>query len=53
MATLAGKGFSPDYVAIRRAMNLEAPDRDTDQLVVLAAVRLGSARLIDNLVVDV
>jgi pantoate--beta-alanine ligase len=53
MATLAGKGFSPDYVAIRRAMNLEAPDRDTDQLVVLAAARLGSARLIDNLVVDV
>jgi pantoate--beta-alanine ligase len=53
MATLTGKGFSPDYVAIRRAVNLEAPDRDTDQLVVLAAVRLGSARLIDNLVVDV
>jgi pantoate--beta-alanine ligase len=53
MATLAGRGFSPDYVAIRRAVNLEAPDRDTDQLVVLAAVRLGSARLIDNLVVDV
>ena len=53
MAVLAEKGFSPDYVAIRRAVNLEAPDRDTDELVILAAVRLGAARLIDNLVVDV
>lgn len=52
-ATLADRGLFPDYVAIRRAVNLEAPDRDTDQLVVLAAARLGSARLIDNLVVDV
>ena len=53
MATLAEKGFSPDYVAIRRAVNLQAPDRDTDELVILAAARLGSARLIDNLVVDI
>lgn len=53
MATLSGQGFSPEYVAIRRAVNLEPPDRDTDALVVLAAARLGSARLIDNLVVDV
>src|SRR5690606_5539408 len=53
MTTLSGQGFSPDYVAIRRAANLEPPDRDTDALVVLAAARLGSARLIDNLVVDV
>lgn len=53
MAALEGRGFSPDYVAIRRAVNLETPDRDTDRLVVLAAVRLGRARLIDNLIVDV
>jgi pantoate--beta-alanine ligase len=53
MAVLATAGFSPDYVAIRRAVNLQAPDRDTDELVILAAARLGSARLIDNLVVDV
>lgn len=52
-ATLAAKGFSPDYVAIRRAVNLQAPDRDTDELVILAAARLGSARLIDNLVVEI
>jgi pantoate--beta-alanine ligase len=53
MKTLSAQGFSPDYVAIRRAVNLEPPDRDTDALIVLAAAHLGSARLIDNLVVDV
>jgi pantoate--beta-alanine ligase len=53
MAALASRGFSPDYVSIRRAVNLETPDRDTDQLVVLAAARLGGARLIDNLVVEI
>ena len=53
MTTLSGQGFSPEYVAIRRAVNLEPPDRDTDELVVLAAARLGGARLIDNLLVDV
>jgi pantoate--beta-alanine ligase len=52
-AALVEKGFSPDYVAIRRAANLEAPDRDTDELVILAAARLGGARLIDNLVIDI
>jgi pantoate--beta-alanine ligase len=52
-AALVEKGFLPDYVAIRRAANLEAPDRDTDELVILAAARLGSARLIDNLVIDI
>jgi pantothenate synthetase len=34
-------------------VNLQAPDRDTDRLVILAAARLGAARLIDNLVVDI
>jgi pantoate--beta-alanine ligase len=53
MASLAENGFSPEYVAIRRAVNLQAPDRDTDRLVILAAARLGAARLIDNLVVDI
>jgi pantoate--beta-alanine ligase len=52
-AALVEKGFSPDYVAIRRAANLEAPDRDTDELVILAAARLGGARVIDNLVIDI
>ena len=48
MAALKKAGFVPEYVSIRRAENLDPPDRDTDELVVLAAARLGRARLIDN-----
>jgi pantoate--beta-alanine ligase len=53
MADLESLGFKPEYVSIRRAENLEAPDRDTDELVVLAAAKLGKARLIDNLPIHV
>jgi len=50
---LKAAGFVPDYVAIRRAENLEVPDRDCDEIVVLAAAHLGKARLIDNIVVTI
>jgi len=50
---LANAGFKLDYLSIRRAQNLEKPNRDCDELVVLAAVHLGNARLIDNVVVTV
>ena len=50
---LSAAGFDPEYVAIRRAENLGQPDRDCDELVVLAAARLGKARLIDNVVVTI
>lgn len=53
MASLKDSGFEPEYVSVRRAENLERPDRETDELVVLAAARLGSARLIDNVLVHV
>ena len=46
-------GFGIDYVAVRRAHNLAPPDRDCDELVVIAAVHLGEARLIDNIVVTI
>jgi pantoate--beta-alanine ligase len=53
MARLAARGWQPDYVSIRRRMNLQAPSRDEylagEQLVVLAAAKLGNTRLIDNL----
>jgi pantoate--beta-alanine ligase len=52
-AELEAAGFVPDYVAIRRAENLEPPDRDCDEIVVLAAAHLGKARLIDNIVVTI
>lgn len=51
--SLQEAGFEVEYFAIRRALNLEIPDRDCDDLVVLAAARLGEARLIDNVVVTV
>lgn len=46
---LEKKGFTPDYVAIRHSESLQDPKTPTDPLVILAAVRLGSTRLIDNL----
>jgi len=45
--------FEPEYVSIRRAEDLGVPDRDNDELVVLAAARLGKARLIDNILVHI
>lgn len=50
---LTDAGFELDYFSIRRALNLEIPDRDCDDLVVLVAAQLGTARLIDNIVVTI
>jgi pantoate--beta-alanine ligase len=46
---LEAEGFRPDYFAVRQAADLCAPRPDTSHLVVLTAVRLGKARLIDNI----
>ncbi|HEY8707393.1 MAG TPA: pantoate--beta-alanine ligase [Burkholderiaceae bacterium] len=51
MQSLAARGWQPDYVAIRRRADLATPTRG-DALVVLAAAKLGSTRLIDNLELD-
>lgn len=51
--SLEMSGFRPEYVSIRRAENLEVPDRDCDELVVLASGWLGDVRLLDNLVVHI
>lgn len=51
--TLSSAGFGPEYVSIRRAANLEPPDRDSVELVVLGAATLGAARLIDNVLVEI
>ena len=48
VAELAAHGWQPDYIAIRRRSDLQAPEGD-EPMVVLAAARLGSTRLIDNL----
>jgi len=48
MASLAARGWQPDYVALRRRADLGLPQPGAP-LVALAAARLGRTRLIDNL----
>jgi pantoate--beta-alanine ligase len=45
---LEGAGFRPDYFSIRQAADLSPAAPTARELVVLAAARLGRARLIDN-----
>jgi pantoate--beta-alanine ligase len=47
MERLRSCGWAPDYVAIRRQRDL-GQARPDEPLVVLAAARLGTTRLIDN-----
>ena len=53
MAKLAGRGWKPDYISVRKRADLQPPSAgDLAQgapLVVLAAAKLGITRLIDNL----
>ncbi len=53
LARLEKGGFAPDYVGIRSAKDLALPADGSHELVVLAAARLGRARLIDNVLVRV
>ncbi|MBP8197393.1 MAG: pantoate--beta-alanine ligase [Chromatiaceae bacterium] len=48
---IAAAGFGPDYCSVRRAGDLASAGSEDRELVVLAAARLGRARLIDNLCV--
>jgi pantoate--beta-alanine ligase len=48
MQSLSDTGWKPDYVVARRRADLQKP-QSGDALVVLAAARLGTTRLIDNL----
>ncbi len=53
MLKLSARGWQPDYVSIRKRSDLQTPSSDElaqgSKLVVLAAARIGSTRLIDNL----
>ena len=53
MAALAARGWQPDYISVRKRIDLQAPDaadlERNEPLVVLAAAKLGATRLIDNL----
>jgi pantoate--beta-alanine ligase len=52
MAALSSRGWRPDYVAVRRQVDLRPPTERDRELVVLAAARLGRTRLIDNIEVN-
>jgi pantoate--beta-alanine ligase len=49
MAGLAGRGWKPDYITVRRQHDLQPPQPGDRALVVLGAAKLGPPRLIDNL----
>ncbi len=53
MQRLADRGWKPDYIAIRKRIDLQPPTAgdlaQNEPLVVLAAAKLGTTRLIDNL----
>lgn len=53
MEKLHARGWQPDYISIRKRINLQPPTSaeiaKKEPLVVLAAAKLGSTRLIDNL----
>ncbi|CDG82172.1 pantoate--beta-alanine ligase [Janthinobacterium agaricidamnosum] len=53
MRTLGRHGWQPDYISVRKRIDLQAPSGDDlakgEPLVVLAAAKLGQTRLIDNL----
>ena len=51
MQTLTARGWQPDYLVLRRRADLQAPAAG-EPLVALAAARLGSTRLIDNLEIE-
>lgn len=45
---LKSVGFEPDYVSVRDARTLKEVNPYTEQIVILAAAKLGKTRLIDN-----
>ena len=51
MRVLEARGWKPDYMVLRRRADLQAPAAG-EALVALAAARLGTTRLIDNLEID-
>jgi pantoate--beta-alanine ligase len=53
VASLIGRGWNPDYIAIRKQSDLAPASNETLQagepLVILTAAKIGKTRLIDNL----
>ena len=52
MIELKTAGFKPDYVSVRDTETLQAVTEKTEQIVILAAAKLGKPRLIDNVTLN-
>ena len=52
MDALQAAGFVAEYFSIRKPGDLSPPAPDSEYLVILAAARLGEARLIDNVLME-
>lgn len=52
MEQLRAAGFAPQYVSVRRSVDLGLPNAANGERVVLAAALLGTTRLIDNVKVS-
>jgi len=50
MEALEAEGLRPDYVSVRRSVDLGIPRVQDTELVILGAGTLGTTRLIDNLI---
>jgi len=50
---LNNAGFQAEYIAIREVEKLTFPNKDNNDIVVLGAVRLGTTRLIDNIIITI
>jgi pantoate--beta-alanine ligase len=48
VASLNARGWQVDYISVRSALTLAVASAQDQQLIVMAAARLGSTRLIDN-----
>ena len=53
LTTLEEAGFAPDYVEIRRSTDLIRATHADKEIAILGAARLGTTRLIDNIVISV
>lgn len=52
LESLKAAGFSPDYFSVRDASTLKEVTPDTEMIVIAAAAKLGTPRLIDNVTLN-
>lgn len=53
LTALTESGFEPEYFSVCDASTLQPASTDTEELVILAAAKLGNTRLIDNVTLNI